>query len=140
MKKLFISLLLATGLLSGLVMAKEPGSILVNVTSSDNIKAPMALMFATKGLERGLKMTVWLNTEGVRLAVKGFNPPSNASNGKNTHEMIAEFIKKGGKVLVCPMCLKAQGYDKNDLVGGVTLSDADITFPAIEASDKVVSF
>lgn len=140
MKKLLLSFLLTTGLLSGLAMAKDAGGIVVNVTSSDNIKAPMALMFATKGLERGLKMTVWLNTEGVRLAVKGFNPPSNASNGKNTHEMIANFIKKGGKVLVCPMCLKAQGYDKNDLVSGVTLSDADITFAAIGASDKVVSF
>lgn len=140
MKKILLSLILATGLFSGVAMAKDAGALVVNVTSSDNIKAPMALMFATKGLERGLKMTVWLNTEGVRLAVKGFNPPNNAANGKNTHEMIADFIKKGGKVLVCPMCLKAQGYSKNDLVSGVTLSDADITFAAIAASDKVVSF
>ena len=140
MKKLLVSFLLIVGFFAGSVTAKDSGGILVNVTSSDNIKAPMALMFATKGLERGLKMTVWLNTEGVRLAVKGFNAPNNASNGKNTHEMIADFIKKGGKVLVCPMCLKAQGYDKSDLVSGVILSDADITFAAIEASAKVVSF
>ena len=140
MKKLLLSFLLVTGLLSGTAMAKDAGSLVINVTTSDNIDAPMALMFATKGLEKGLKMTVWLNAEGVRLAVKGFNPPSNARDGKNTHEMLANFIKKGGKVLVCPMCLKAQGYDKDDLVSGVILSDADITFEAILNSDKVISF
>jgi predicted peroxiredoxin len=97
-------------------------------------------MFAHTGLQRGIDMTIFLNTEGVKLAVKGYNHPTNAANGKNIHEMLAMFMKKGGKVIVCPMCLKAQGYDQKDLIPGMSLSDADTTFNAILDSDKVISF
>jgi predicted peroxiredoxin len=140
MKKLLLSLIFGLGLLTASASAAEQKSIFVNVTSSDNIKAPMAVMFANKGLQRGIDMTIFLNTEGVKLAVKGYNPPTNAANGKNIHEMLAMFMKKGGKVIVCPMCLKAQGYDQKDLIPGMSLSDADTTFNAILDSDKVISF
>ena len=138
MKKVLLSVLLAMGLLSASAIAAD--SLFVNVTSSDNIKGPMAIMFANKGLKKGLKMTIFLNTEGVKLAVKGFNPPTNAATGKNTHEMLQMFMKNGGKVLVCPMCLKAQGYDESDLISGVEVTNEDVTFDTILKSSKVISF
>lgn len=138
MKKILFSVLLALSLLSASASAAD--SLFVNVTSSDNIKGPMAIMFANKGLKKGLKMTVFLNTEGVKLAVKGFNPPTNAATGKNTHEMLQMFMKNGGTVLVCPMCLKAQGYDKSDLIDGVKITDENVTFDTILQSSKVISF
>ncbi|MBD3791599.1 MAG: DsrE family protein [Campylobacterales bacterium] len=140
MKKLLFTLLLSLGLMSAAATAADKQSIFVNVTSSDNVKGPMAVMFANQGLMQGLDMTIFLNTEGVRLAVKGFNPPTNAQNGKNTHEMLSMFVKNGGKLLVCPMCLKAQGYDKSDLIPEAVLSDANKTFGGILSSDKVISF
>jgi predicted peroxiredoxin len=139
-KKFLLAFLLGLGLLAGTAMAAEKQSIFVNVTSSDNIKAPMALMFANKGLQQGLKMTIFLNTDGVKLAVKGFNSPTCAMSGNTAHQMLAMFMKKGGKVLVCPMCLSAQGYDKEDLIPGVELSSAEKTFGGILASDKVISY
>jgi predicted peroxiredoxin len=140
LKKLLFAFLLSFGLLAGTAAAADKQSIFVNVTSSDNIKAPMALMFANKGLQQGLKMTVFLNTEGVRLAVKGFNSPTCAMSGNNARDMLAMFMKKGGRVLVCPMCLSAQGYDKEDLIPGVEMGNADKTFGAILASEKVISY
>ncbi len=140
MKTLFLTLLLALGLLGTAASADTQKSIFVNVTSSDNVKAPMAVMFATKGLQRGLKMTIFLNTEGVKLAVKGFNSPTNAVNGHNVHQMLEMFMKKGGEVIICPMCLEAQGYDESDLIPGVKMSDGDMTFNGILESDKVISF
>ena len=140
MKKFLVSLLLGLGLLTGSAAAAEKQSIFVNVTSSDNIRAPMALMFANKGLKQGLNMTVFLNTEGVRLAVKGFNSPTCAQSGNNVHQMLAMFMKNGGRVLVCPMCLQAQGYDKEDLIPGVELGNAEKTFGSILESSKVISY
>lgn len=139
MKKRLLTLFVAFGLMASAAVA-EGHSMFVNVTSSDNIKAPMAVMFANKGLKKGIKMTIFLNTEGVRLAVKAFNTPTNARDGQNVHEMLAGFMKNGGTVLVCPMCLSAQGYDKADLIPGVQVTDADKTFDTILANEKVISF
>jgi predicted peroxiredoxin len=140
LKKLIFAFLLSFGLLAVAASAAEKQSIFVNVTSSDNIKAPMALMFANKGLQQGLEMTVFLNTDGVKLAVKGFNSPTCAHSGKNAHDMLAMFMKNGGRVLVCPMCLSAQGYDKGDLIPGVEMGNAEKTFGSILESDKVISY
>jgi len=140
MKKVLISTILAAGLLFTNAYADKKESIFVNVTSSANIKSPMAMMFANKGLQRGLNMTVLLNVEGVQLAIKGFETPVNAQNGKSAQELLKMFIAKGGKVLVCPMCLDALGYDKSQLIEGVEIADGDKTFGAILSSDKVISY
>lgn len=140
MKKILVAMFIVFGLFSTNALAAKKESLFVNVTTSANIKAPMAVMFAYKGLERGLDMTILLNAQGVQLAVKGFEAPVNARNGKSSQELLAMFIKKGGKVLVCPMCLQAMGYTKDDLIPGVKVSNADSTFGAILASDKVISY
>ena len=140
MKKGLVVLFVAIGLMISSAYASDKQSILVNVTSSANIKAPMAIMFASKGLKRGLDMTILLNVEGVQLAIKGFEAPTNARNGKTAQEMLSMFIKNGGKVLVCPMCLDAMGYSKNQLISGVEVSNADSTFGTLLASDKVISY
>jgi hypothetical protein len=54
--------------------------------------------------------------------------------------MLAMFVKNGGKLLVCPMCLKSLGYDKSDLIPGAVISDANKTFEGILSNDKVISF
>jgi predicted peroxiredoxin len=140
MKKVLVSTILVAGLLFTNVYAEKKESLFVNVTTSANIKAPMALMFANKGLQRGLNMTILLNVEGVQLAIKNFETPVNAQNGKSTQDLLKMFIAKGGKVLVCPMCLDALGYDKSQLIEGVEMADADKTFGAIFSSDKVISY
>lgn len=140
MKKVLLALMLLGGLLFGAAPQAKKESLFVNLTSSANIKAPMALMFALKGLERGLDMTILLNVEGVQLAVEGFEAPHNARDGKSVQEMLQAFIAKGGKVLVCPMCLSALGYDEKQLIKGVEMSNTEKTFGAILSSDKVISY
>lgn len=139
MKKFLLLVLIITGLV-GSVYADQKQSLFINITDSSNIKAPMALMFANKGLQRGLKMTILLNVEGVQLAIKGFETPHNAQNGKSAQELLKMFMANGGKVLVCPMCLDALGYTKEQLIDGVEIANADSTFGAIMSSDKVMSY
>lgn len=52
----------------------------------------MALMFANKGLQRGLKMTILMNVEEVQLAVKTFEAPANTQNGKSVQELLKMFM------------------------------------------------
>jgi predicted peroxiredoxin len=140
MKKLFLALMVIGSMMVLSADSTKKDSLFVNVTTSQNIKAPMALMFAMKGLERGHDMTILLNAQGVQLAIETFESPVNARNGKTSQEMLAMFMKKGGKVLVCPMCLEAMGYTKANLIKGAEVSSADSTFGAILSSSKVISY
>lgn len=140
MKKLVLALA-ALMVFAGSALAKEKeAGIFVNLTSTDLLRAPMAVHFAMRGLERDIPMTLFLNGEGVRLAVAKFNVPTNAKTGQNIHDMLKMFMKKGGKVIICPMCLSANGYEKSDLIEGVTMGSPDIVFPAIMESEKVISY
>ena len=140
MKRLML-VLAALMVFAGGAFAKEKeAGIFVNLTSSDLLKAPMAVHFAMRGLERGIPMTLFLNGEGVRLAVAKFNVPTNAKTGDDIHDMLKSFMKDGGKVIICPMCLSANGYDKSDLIEGVEMGSPDIIFPAILDSAKVISY
>jgi predicted peroxiredoxin len=119
---------------------KKEGGIFVNLTSSDAIRAPMAVRFSSLGLERGIPMTIFLNVDGVLLAVKKFHSPQCKKAGGCVQDMLAKFMKKGGRVIVCPMCLEANGYDKSDLIDGVEIGNPEITFSGILSSDKVISY
>jgi len=119
---------------------KKEGGIFVNITSSDAVRAPMAVRFAEIGIEKGIPMTIFLNVDGVRLAVKKFHSPQCKKTGSCVQEMLAKFMKNGGRIIVCPMCLEANGYDKSDLIDGVEMGNADITFSSILASEKVISY
>jgi predicted peroxiredoxin len=113
--------------------------LLVNLTSSDDLRAPMAIAFAVRSLKAGYKTTLLLNVEGVRLAVKSFKAPV-CPDGKSVRVKLEKFVKLGGEILVCPMCLEMQGYAKSQLIDNVSLAGADVVFPKMRSIERVISY
>lgn len=104
------------------VTADSKNSLFVNLSSDEINRAAMAISFAHKVLKKKqIPVTIWLNVEGVRLV--DINIPQNTYvNGKTVREMLQAFMKDGGKVIICPMCMKnVGGLDPDmDLLKGVT--------------------
>jgi sulfur relay (sulfurtransferase) complex TusBCD TusD component (DsrE family) len=102
--------------------ADSKNSLFVNLSSDEINRAAMAISFAHKVLKKKqIPVTIWLNVEGVRLV--DINIPQNTYvNGKTVREMLQTFMKDGGKVIICPMCMKnVGGLDPDmDLLKGVT--------------------
>ncbi len=113
--------------------------LFVNITSDDINKAAMAIGFSTKvRMEKKIPVTIFLNVEGVRIADKNI-PEHKHSTGKSLKEMLAGFMQAGGKVIVCPMCMKnVGGLTKDDLIEGVVVGGSDVTWPALFAEDTTV--
>ena len=138
-KSLSFLLTLLLALASQSVLADSGQRLFVNL-SSDNInRAAMAIGFSTKVLQmKKIPVTIFLNVEGVRLADKNI-PGHRHANGKTLQEMLAAFIKAGGRVLVCPMCMKnVGGMTAGDLIDGVEVGSPDVTMPALFAEDTTV--
>jgi len=107
--------------LSAMAFAATPSRVFTNVTTNDVNKAAMAIKF-THGImkAKGMSATIFFNVYGVELVDK--NRPSPVyPTGQSVSQMLAEFIKDGGTVLACPMCMKnVGGMTNDDLLQGVS--------------------
>ena len=55
-------------------------------------------------------------------------------------KMYAMFIKKGGKVVVCPHCSKMIGLKADTLMDGSVISSQGEFVDALLAADKVITY
>lgn len=114
--------------------AADQDKLFVNLTTDEARRVAMAVGFATKVREeKKIPVTIFLNVEGVRLADK------NIAHCGASQELLKEFMRSGGRVIVCPMCMQnVGGMDKDDLISGVEIGGPEVTWPALFDDDVTV--
>jgi predicted peroxiredoxin len=55
-------------------------------------------------------------------------------------EQIAGLVGKGGRVVVCPGCMKVGGITKEDLLPGVEVSSKEALFGPLDRNAAVFSY
>lgn len=109
--------------------AQDNITVLVNLTKDKGSEVEMSFNFINVSVARGNETILWLNSDGVKIAKAG---------SKHTNH-IKEFISKGGKVYVCPVCAKKAGVDK--LVEGAEFAKPDIIFSLLSKDrTRVISW
>lgn len=100
-----------------------PGSFCVSITNSknDTDKATVGFVVANAAVASEKDTMVFLSTEGVRLAVKGFADDTHESGFAPLKELMDNFAKAGGKIYVCSPCFKKRGLDESKIVAGATI-------------------
>ena len=121
------------------IASDSDASLFVNLTSDDLDRAAMAINFSTRvRQQKNIPVTLFLNVEGVRIADKRL-PQKIHPNGKSLKQMLSVFMESGGKVIVCPMCMKnVGGMTTENLVAGAVVGSADTTWPAMFAEGATV--
>lgn len=123
MKKI-VSLILLTFLCFGVNSAgladEDDKKLFVSLISDDLDRAAMAVSISNKVLSTGdIPVTIFLSAQGVRWADKNI-PQNRYVNGKTIPEMLQEFMKSGGQVILCKMCMEnVGGIKKEDVIDGV---------------------
>lgn len=109
-------------------MAEETSNdpLFISVTTDQGHRAKMGIGFGKSQHERGHSVTIFLNDKGVVLASQ-----ANTSMYATHQEMLKSIIDQGGKVLICPMCIKHYGVKKSDLLAGVQVSNPELTGQAL---------
>jgi sulfur relay (sulfurtransferase) complex TusBCD TusD component (DsrE family) len=116
--------LLTVGLSAAWAGASDP--LFVNLTTDEPHRAEMGIGFAQKQHERGHPATVFLNDRGVLVGSK-----QHVAKYAVAQKQLAELMKAGATVIVCPMCMKHYGVAEADLLPGVKLGNPDVTGPAL---------
>jgi predicted peroxiredoxin len=122
------------------VNMKDKG-MFVFLTTKEPAKSGVATALATKTLIRGGNATIVLSGSGLKLALKKGKLEKFPPKGSDVREMLKEFLKKGGKVIVCAMCAKHSGITQKDLVEGIQLQMSDRVLEQMyQANWKILSF
>ena len=99
--------------------------LFVNLISDDLDRAAMAVSISNKVLStKDIPVTIFLSAQGVRWVDKNI-PQNKYVNGKTIPEMLQGFMKAGGQVILCKMCMNnVGGIKQEEVIKGVKLTGA----------------
>jgi len=81
----------------------------------------MAITFGMNQLEIGHPLTIFLNDRGVLVGSKKMHMKYHEQQ-----ELLNQVMANGGKVFICPMCMKKYKVAEKDLLPGLQISNADL--------------
>lgn len=137
MKRVILALVV-TCFLFGSAQAAGMSNVVTSVTTNDVNKAAMAIKFTHAIMKKkGMQATLFFNVYGVALVNKN-RPSPIYPTGESIKDMLDAFMKDGGTILACPMCMKNIGAMTNaDLIEGVASMEGG-GLQAITAPDTLV--
>jgi predicted peroxiredoxin len=90
--------------------------------STDNTdKATVAFVVANAAVASDKDTLVFLSIEGVRLAQPGYADDIHEEGFAALKDLMANFVKAGGKIYVCSPCFKKRKLDETKLVEGAVI-------------------
>jgi predicted peroxiredoxin len=84
----------------------------------------VAFLVAGAALERGREVAIWCTKEAVRLALPGHAEGAACEGCPPLARLFEQFTDGGGRLLVCPICVKARKIDEAGFVAGAQLAGA----------------
>ncbi|MBK1708063.1 DsrE family protein [Marichromatium gracile] len=132
---LLIALLLS---IPASALAAPDRHVFYNLTSDEAWRAGMALGHATRALEAGYAVTVFLNVRGVYLAQQGFATDRAGGAPDDLRGQLGALIDAGAEVMLCGMCLRKAGLEMADMLPGTVKVDCARSLAAMSAEDTVV--
>ena len=102
------------------------GRVIVGCSHGEEEPDRVVVAYLTAGaaLDQGKNVLMWLTSEGVRLALAGYVDPIRAAQEPPVKRVHDQFIEKGGRFYVCPICFNERELDETDLVQNAELQGA----------------
>ena len=122
--------------ISKTITKKNANPIVYHLTSNDPWRASIVISDATNLKNLGYNVTLLLSIEGVQVGVKN---PHHFLNLDNVVANVSNFIKDGGKVVVCGICLRVAGFEPNEIIDGAIIGTDEIT-PKLLTNATVVTY
>jgi predicted peroxiredoxin len=102
------------------------GRVIIGCTHGDEDPDRVIVSYLTAGaaLDQGKDVVMWLTSEGVRLAMRGYADPIRDGQEPPVKRVHEQFIEKGGRFYVCPICFNERDLDETELVPNAELKGA----------------
>jgi len=110
------------------------GRVIVGCTHGEEDPDRVVVAYLTAGaaLDQGKEVVLWLTSEGVRLGLEGYADRIRVGMEPPVERVHKQFIEKGGRLYVCPICFNERELDETQLVENAELKGAT---PLMEFAD-----
>lgn len=97
--------------------------LVINLTHSvdDPDRSSVAMVVAGASVASDQPTTVFLSSEGTRLAAAGIAEDLHEEGFAPMKELVTAFVEAGGTFLVCSPCAKKRGIGPDDLIAGASI-------------------
>ena len=104
----------------------DNGKVIVGCSHGEEDPDGVVVSYLTAGaaLDEGKEVVMWLTSDGVRLGLAGYADRIRADKDPPVERVHAQFIEKGGRFYVCPICFKERDLDDGQLVENAELQGA----------------
>lgn len=107
---------------------------------NDSDKATVAFVVANAAVASDQETVVFLSTEAVRLCQQGYADDIHEESFAPLRELMANFVKAGGKIWVCSPCFKRRKLDEGKLLAGSTIVGGAKLVEFLSAGSPCVSY
>jgi predicted peroxiredoxin len=122
-------------------MSETPRNLVVLITNgTDSEKSSVAFTIANGGITAGLKVSVFLTSNGVDLVRKRAVGATQAHPFEPLANLMEDFQRRGGQLWACTPCVKGRGYSQDDLIAGTVITGASVVHELIQAGAATLSF
>src|SRR5688572_16963380 len=104
----------------------DNGRVVVGCSQGEESPDSVAVSYLTAGaaLDQGRETVLWLTSEGVRLGLRGYADGIRVDRDPPASRLHQQFIEKGGRFYVCPICFNERELDDAELVESAELKGA----------------
>lgn len=122
-------------------MANATEELVVMMThGADEELSSVAFTIANGGMTAGLNVSVFLTSSAVDIVRRKAADMTHVQPLEPLAALVDDFQKRGGTLWACAPCVKARGYDEDDLIEGVVVTGASPMHERIKAGATTLSF
>lgn len=122
-------------------MAEDKRALVVLIThGTEHELSSAAVTIACGGMTAGLEVSLFLTSSGVDLVRKRAAAMTHVAPLEPLADLIADFLRRGGRIWACTPCVKARGYEQADLIDGVVIAGASGMHELIKQGAATLSF
>jgi predicted peroxiredoxin len=107
---------------------------------ADHEMSSVGFTIANGGITAGLKVSVFLTSAAVDLVRRRAVDMTQVAPLEPLAALIKDFLARGGELWACTPCVKARGYEQNDLIDGVVIAGSSKMHERILAGAATLSF
>lgn len=122
-------------------MAESVNNLVVVITHGpDEELSSVALTIANGGITAGLNVAIFLTSSAVDIVRRRAADMTHVQPLAPLKSLVDDFIARGGELWACTPCVKARGYEPEDLLEGVTITGASPMHERIKQGAATLSF